>query len=443
MRAVGIVRVSQPKGREGESFSSPKDQREAIEGLCAEQGWELIDVHDELHVSGDAVLEARPGLSRAVTAVLTGGADVIVGAHSERLWWSHEVRAQVLRLVQDAGGEVWAVDAGRLSSGSAADDFSGEVRTSADRFSRRQNAEKARRAVQRAVARGVCPFGSVPPGLELDGENRAIHTAELPIVAEAFVLRDQGATIKEVRAFLRGRGIERSYHGVQQMLCNRLYLGEIHFGELVNLKAHDPAVDRDLFNRVQGRSVTRGRRAKSERILARLGVLRCEEGARMIVGTQTQNGRRYPFYRCPTTGDCQRRVTIGAEIAERAVVAKAREWAAAIEGSASAADDALADAAAAERAQADLEAAIRAFAGLDHEAAAVDRLTELREVRDAAVAKAEHSRSLRSALTISVADWEHLSLDARRGLIRATVRAAIVAKAGKGVERLTILPFGE
>jgi hypothetical protein len=66
--------------------------------------------------------------------VLTGAADIIIGAHSERLWWSHEVRAQVLRLVQGVGGEVWAVDTGRLTGGSAAEDFSGEVRTSADRF---------------------------------------------------------------------------------------------------------------------------------------------------------------------------------------------------------------------------------------------------------------------------------------------------------------------
>jgi hypothetical protein len=42
-KAIGIVRVSQPHGREGESFSSPKDQRAAIERLCAERGWRLLD----------------------------------------------------------------------------------------------------------------------------------------------------------------------------------------------------------------------------------------------------------------------------------------------------------------------------------------------------------------------------------------------------------------
>src|SRR4051812_39786049 len=125
-RAVGIVRVSQPNGRSGPSFSPPEDQRDAIERFCIDQGWRMTTAHDEMHVSGNALLEDRPGLSQAVTAVLTGAAEIIIGAHSERLWWSHEVRAQVLRLVQDAGGEVWAVDSGRLSNGSAVEDFTAE-----------------------------------------------------------------------------------------------------------------------------------------------------------------------------------------------------------------------------------------------------------------------------------------------------------------------------
>jgi DNA invertase Pin-like site-specific DNA recombinase len=409
-RAVGIVRVSQPKGREGESFSSPKDQRDAIERLCAEQDWDLLQVYEELHVSGDAPLEDRPGLGPAVTEVLTGKVEVIVGAHTERLWWSHEVRAQVLRLVQGAGGEVWAADTGRLSSGTAAEDFSGEVRTSADRFSRRQNAEKSRKAVERAVRRGVVPFDKVPPGLELDKENRVLTSADLPIVAEAFELRDEDATIAEVRTFLAERGI-------------------------------DPA----LFERVQSRHVARGRRPTSDRILARLGVLRCAEtGARMVVGTQRQNGRTYPFYRCPTVGGCSKRVTISAEIAERVVVETTQAVLADVEGSASIDDEAREAEAAAERAQQDFEAAIRAFAGLETEAAAVERLRELREIRDATRRRADHLGDLRRALTVTVADWDRLSDDARRRLIRTTVARATVGPVvagGTPADRITVELF--
>jgi len=54
-----------------------------------------------------------------------------------------------------------------------------------------------------------------------------------------------------------------------------MYLGEIHFGELLNTGAPEPIItDRGLFERVRRRAVSRGRKAKSERRLARLGVLR-------------------------------------------------------------------------------------------------------------------------------------------------------------------------
>lgn len=444
-RAVLIIRVSQLKGREGESFSSPQDQRDAGDSFCAEKDWDLVAVFEELQVSGDAPLEERPGLSQAVTMILTGAADVILGAHSERLWWSHEVRAQVLRIVHGAGGEVWAVDAGKLSGGSAAEDFSGEVRTSADRFSRRQNAEKSRKAVVRAVRRGVVPFANVPPGLALDNENRVVPDKDqLPAVVEAFEMRDEEATIDEIRRHLRQKGIERSHHSVSEMLLNRLYIGEIHFGQLVNLHAHEPVIDRGLFERVRTRRWTRGRVAKSDRLLARLGVLRCGScGSRLVVGMQRQNGREYPYYRCTPTVDCTRRVTISASMAERVVVEATKERIKGEEGCASAAHDAQADAGAADAAQGNLEAAILAFAGLEEEPTAIERIGELRELRDKAVARREHSRNLHSTLAVTVADWDRLSLSAKRGLIRATIAEAVVSKGGQGAGRISVKLLGE
>src|SRR3954451_10476028 len=103
-RAVGIVRVSERGDRDDQTFHSPADQRDAIAALCERQGWRLIDCHDEINVSGGALLENRPGLSRAVMAVQTGHADAIVALDSSRLWRSTEVRQQVLRLVEGNRG---------------------------------------------------------------------------------------------------------------------------------------------------------------------------------------------------------------------------------------------------------------------------------------------------------------------------------------------------
>jgi hypothetical protein len=49
-----------------------------------------------------------------------------------------------------------------------------------------------------------------------------------------------------------------------------------HFGELHNTRADETIIkDRAPFERVQRPTVSRGRQARSERLLARLGVLRC------------------------------------------------------------------------------------------------------------------------------------------------------------------------
>jgi hypothetical protein len=112
-----------------------------------------------------------------------------------------------------------------------------------------------------------------------------------PVVADAFRLRAEGATIAEVRAYLGEQGIDRSYHGVESLLSSRVVLGEILFGGFVNLSAHPAIVDVDTWRRVQRAKVSRGSRAKSERLLARLGVLRCATcGSRMVVGSANRGG---------------------------------------------------------------------------------------------------------------------------------------------------------
>jgi hypothetical protein len=180
-----------------------------------------------------------------------------------------------------------------------------------------------------------------------------------PVVRGVFQRRDRGATIVELQAFLLERGIERSVAGVASMLRSRMYLGEIHFGELHNLNAHEPIIkDRGLFERVQRRTVSRGRQAKSERLLARLGVLRCGSCAsRMVINSDSGS------YRCGDTSANrrQRRAAVKADRVEEMVLGAVRAyWAIAdAHGRASRrqqireADEAI------ERANADLDRTIR------------------------------------------------------------------------------------
>jgi PHD/YefM family antitoxin component YafN of YafNO toxin-antitoxin module len=161
----------------------------------------------------------------------------------------------------------------------------------------------------------------------------------------------------------------------------------------------------------------------------------------MVVGTA--NNSKYFLYRCPPTGDCKRRMTIGAEIAEGVVVEHVRAAIADDKGRASVEENAREAEGNLELAQADLEAAIRAFAGLQDEQAARDRLSELQASRDAAQERVDHLGANRSRIVIKgAADWDLLSLDARRALIRATVEQVLVGP-GRGADRLTVELVGK
>jgi hypothetical protein len=153
----------------------------------------------------------------------------------------------------------------------------------------------------------------------------------------------------------------------------------------------------------------------------------------------------YPIYRCPSTSDCARHVTISAVIAEKVVTDAVRAALADMEGRASMAENTREAARALERAQADLDGAVRAFAvaGLVDETSAVERLSDLRQARDEA--QARHDGVMPpSELTIRAdADWDELSLAARRDLIRAVIDSAVVAPHGRGAERITINLRGE
>ena len=95
-RAIGIVRVSEVRGREGESFASPAEQRERIEAVCEREGLRPLYVLDELDVSAGTPLDRRAGLRAAVEAIEAGDADVIVAAYFDRLVRWLRVQAELL-----------------------------------------------------------------------------------------------------------------------------------------------------------------------------------------------------------------------------------------------------------------------------------------------------------------------------------------------------------
>jgi DNA invertase Pin-like site-specific DNA recombinase len=419
---------------------SPSEQSERIAAAAARDGLELIETIEELDVSGGTALAKRAGLRRAVELVEAGEADVVVVAYFDRLVRSLTVQAEVVSRVEAAGGAILAVDVGQVTHNSAGQWLSGTMLGAVSEYHRRVTAERTQDSKRRAVERGVAPFANIPPGYRR-GEGKRIEPdpRDAPTIAEAFRLRASGSTIMAVREFLRGRGIDRSFHGVQHLLTSRIYLGELSFGALLNPTSHEAIVDVETWTAVQKARSPRGRQAKSDRLLARLGILRCGTcGARMVVGTA--NHGSYPLYRCNPTSDCPQRVTVSAEMAERAVVDAVREYLDGVQGTA-ALDDSLDQA---ERAltqtESALDAAVGAFTGLDDVASAKQRLADLRDDRDRARDRVTELRAAAApAITLTVDDWDVLTIDEQRALISAVIAEAVVSP-GRGAERIVVTP---
>ena len=394
-------------------------------------------------MSGGAALERRPGLSRAISLVESGDAGVVVVAFFDRLVRSLAVQREVVERVEAAGGSILAVDVGEVRADTASRWLSSSMLGMVSEYHRRVTGERTAEAKRRAVARGVAPFPNLPPGYRRGpGGSIEKHPKDARTVAAAFRQRARGATVMEVREYLRERGIDRSFHGVQALLGSRVVLGELRFGETVNVNSHPAIVDPGVWQAVQTMRSPRGRRAKSERLLARLGVLRCGTcGARMVVGTANHNG--YHLYRCPPVGDCTQRVTVSAELAESVVLDAVRGELENVHGRASIDDDISDAERQLEQCERELDAAVRAFTGLEDVDSARERLLDLRQQRDRARERLDELHAATApARTVSVGDWDILSVNGRRDLIRAVVEQATVAP-GRGRDRITVKFFGE
>lgn len=437
--AVGVVRVSRVGARAGEQFVSPSEQRTRIEDACARDELDLVDVLEEMDVSGGAPLAKRPGLRRAVEMVEAREAEVVVVAYFDRLVRKLAVQEEVVERIERAGGGIVAVDVGEVRADTAARWLSSGMLGLVAEYHRRVTAERTADAKRRAIARGVPTFANIPPGLRRrDDGTLEPHATEAPIVAEAFRRRDEGATVMKVREYLREHGIERSFHGVQALLRSRLMLGELAFGDLVNIASHEAIVNPEVWARVQRMQSPRGRRAKSERLLARLGVLRCGTcGARMVVGTA--NHGRYSIYRCPPVGDCSRRVTIGAELAEETIVESAKMILAGMRGEATSDDSAGEAAREYERAERELAAAFEAFSGFDDVPAARTKLLELHKAHDAALGRLADAQASAAPVVFTADGWERATQDERRELIQKLIEKAEVAP-GRGPDRISVTP---
>lgn len=328
-RVVSVGRVSEVGDRDTRTVAH---QWERVSEWAPANGSRVVAEHEEVNVSGRAPLAERPGLLAAVEMVEAGEADEIVCAYSDRAFANTRVRDEVVDRVEAAGGTVRALDVGVISNATASQWYAGTTATAAHELYRRLVGEKTVDSQRDCIAEGRPIMAHIPPGyrrgerVSIRGKARygslVVHEEEAALILAAFKLRAGGAPFRDVARYLEDNGLRRSTSAVARMLSNRVYLGEVSFtGSKRNLTkrdAHEAIVPVELFERVQRMSAPRGRYSKSERLLARQGILHCDScGSRMAVN-HSANGK-HAYYRCSNRRTCEATANVKAEWVEDTV----------------------------------------------------------------------------------------------------------------------------
>ena len=185
-RDVVVVRVSEKGDREDEHFHSPEVQIEAARRWARDRGERLVGAPiPEIDVSGRLPLSRRPGLLAAIEMIEAGRADQLVVAYFDRLVRSLKVQLEVIERVERAGGEIFALDHGKLTNGTAAQRLSTITLGSVFQYFAEITGEKVTAAQARAVARGVYPHPRIPVGY-VRGQNGVLVVE--PAAAKVVVL---------------------------------------------------------------------------------------------------------------------------------------------------------------------------------------------------------------------------------------------------------------
>jgi site-specific DNA recombinase len=185
---------------------------------------------------------------------------------------------------------------------------------------REQTAERTRTALRARAERGLWNGGHPPLGYDSEGNGHIkVNEVEAELVRGIFAkyeetrstnsvfhwLKDAGHRQKTYTSRRRGASGGKAFTvgGIQHLLQNRLYLGEIdHKGDIFEGQ-HPAIIDRETFDRAQAIFESNNKGAKGLPLRAQYdylltGVLRCACGHALTTSAGNGKGGRYHYYRC-------------------------------------------------------------------------------------------------------------------------------------------------
>jgi site-specific DNA recombinase len=317
LRCAIYTRVSTDQGLE-QDFNSLDAQREASEAYVrsqAHEGWTLLRArYDDGGFSGGSM--EGPALKKLLGDVEAERIDVIVVYKVDRLTRSLADFAKLIELF----------DGHRVSFVSVTQSFNTttsmgrltlNVLLSFAQFEREVTGERIRDKIAASKKKGMWMGGVVPLGYRV--EDRALHIVEDHAAIVGSIFRgylDAGSVVRlkqaldaeDIRLPVRIDGAGLSTGGgpfsrghLYKILSNPIYIGRITHKGQVHEGQHQPIIDRDLWDRVQGKledhaATVKGRRARQVSDALLVGKLFDDRGNRMSPTWARKGSKRWRYY---------------------------------------------------------------------------------------------------------------------------------------------------
>lgn len=282
MRLDGYIRVSDSRGRSGESFISPDQQRDAITAWAKLHGHEIIALHEEMDVSGGKT--DRPLLNEVMRRIESGETEGVVVWKLDRFGRTLVGCLELLKRIQEAGANFASVtDQFDISTPNGR--LVLNMMLSIAQFELERIGANWADARARATLRGhhlgrSAPFGYLKR--DLDGKLEPDPVTG-PIVTQIFERRAAGQSWPMIRDWLQGlgsltgSGLTWSPQRLTELVKKEVYLGVLSDSVSGTRKegAHPSLTTRATFEAVKHRrGVRQGERAPRADTILR-GLIRC------------------------------------------------------------------------------------------------------------------------------------------------------------------------
>jgi site-specific DNA recombinase len=339
MRLLGSVRLSDL----ADDSTSPKRQRDKIAGYAKLKDHTLIDVVEDLDISGKVSPFQRPGLGPWLNGK-SGEFDAIVVWKLDRLTRSLGDFIAMMSWCETRGKTIISVDES-LDFSTPMGRMFAQLLVMFGQYEREATALRVKQHYAHVQAKGryagnQCPFGLRPT--ESGGyEHDPIYA---PIVREMAAMLIDGKSLNQIARWLNDRGVPTSRnlvrmrsgkpakpsrwagYTVRKVLAGRGILGEVtSVGKpLHDEKGHiitrcDPIVDHAMWGEVQA-ILAQNPSALRVDASPLLGIATCGIcGASMYVAKVRSDGKLYRYYHCrnANAGECPNRRVSADDMEER------------------------------------------------------------------------------------------------------------------------------